>query len=55
MAHRLESMHPTKEKADKFAAKLKRMGAKGVRVGKKTKEGYPVSSIDPAWANIWKF
>jgi hypothetical protein len=50
MAHRLESCHKTKVLATKFAAKLKRMGAKEVRI-RHTKEGWLVSSRDPQ--SIW--
>ncbi len=45
MAHRLCSFHKTKEKAKKFAGKLKKEGAKGVKIGGKTSKGYPVCSV----------
>lgn len=41
---RLVSYHKTKAAAERFAKDLRLQGAKGVRVGRKGREGYPVYS-----------
>ena len=38
------SYHLSLVKAKKFASRLEKMGATGVRIGKKTYKGYPVYS-----------
>ena len=45
MERRIQSVYRTKAAAERFAAKLTKMGAKGVKIGRKTRMGYPVSSV----------